>query len=107
MLLLFTRAENSFSFAFVDTNLCFSNMLGSFLVNLLFVSDFIGEDEEGEGIVLQGERSLYPWEGSDRDYTYEEVCLIYYCLICIVAYGSAKLLSFFFLYAMGCWINAQ
>mgnify|MGYP003366300551 CR=1 FL=1 len=31
-----------------------------------------GEDEEGEGIVL--ETPSYPWEGSDRDYTYEEVC---------------------------------
>ncbi|KAK9280239.1 hypothetical protein L1049_013926 [Liquidambar formosana] len=29
----------------------------------------IGEDEEGEGIVLQ----QYPWEGSDRDYEYEEL----------------------------------
>ncbi|XP_021766887.1 eukaryotic translation initiation factor 2 subunit beta-like [Chenopodium quinoa] len=35
--------------------------------------DNIEEDEEGEGIVLQGERTLYPWEGSDRDYTYEEL----------------------------------
>uniref|UniRef100_A0A5B7BDD0 Eukaryotic translation initiation factor 2 subunit beta n=1 Tax=Davidia involucrata TaxID=16924 RepID=A0A5B7BDD0_DAVIN len=34
--------------------------------------DHIGEDEEGEGegIVLQ---SRYPWEGSDRDYEYEEL----------------------------------
>ncbi|CAI9776528.1 unnamed protein product [Fraxinus pennsylvanica] len=31
--------------------------------------DDIGEDEEGEGIVLQ----QYPWEGSDRDYEYEEL----------------------------------
>ncbi|KAB2620954.1 eukaryotic translation initiation factor 2 subunit beta-like [Pyrus ussuriensis x Pyrus communis] len=30
-----------------------------------------GEDEEGEGIVL--ETPSYPWEGSDRDYTYEEL----------------------------------
>ncbi|KAL7177994.1 hypothetical protein ACSBR2_031200 [Camellia fascicularis] len=29
-----------------------------------------GEDEKGEGIVLQ---SRYPWEGSDRDYDYEEL----------------------------------
>ncbi|KAL7196706.1 hypothetical protein ACSBR1_036670 [Camellia fascicularis] len=29
-----------------------------------------GEDEEGEGIVLQ---SRYSWEGSDRDYDYEEL----------------------------------
>ncbi|KAF5944071.1 hypothetical protein HYC85_018148 [Camellia sinensis] len=28
------------------------------------------EDEEGEGIVLQ---SRYPWEGSDRDYDYDEL----------------------------------
>ena len=30
-----------------------------------------GEEEEGEGIVL--ETPSYPWEGSDRDYTYEEL----------------------------------
>ncbi|XP_059659891.1 eukaryotic translation initiation factor 2 subunit beta-like [Cornus florida] len=34
------------------------------------VDDHIGEDEEGEGIVLQ---SQLPWEGSDRDYEYEEL----------------------------------
>lgn len=34
------------------------------------VEDLDGEDEEGEGIVLQ---SRYPWEGSDRDYDYEEL----------------------------------
>jgi hypothetical protein len=28
------------------------------------------DDEEGEGIVL---RSAYPWEGTTRDYFYEEV----------------------------------
>ncbi|KAA8517556.1 hypothetical protein F0562_017814 [Nyssa sinensis] len=32
--------------------------------------DHISEDEEGEGIVLQ---SVYAWEGSDRDYEYEEL----------------------------------
>ncbi|KAL5974824.1 hypothetical protein ACLOJK_031496, partial [Asimina triloba] len=32
--------------------------------------DHIGEDEEGEGIVLL---SRYPWEGTDRDYKYEEL----------------------------------
>ncbi|KAL6578841.1 hypothetical protein OROMI_009057 [Orobanche minor] len=32
------------------------------------LDDTIGEDEEGEGIVLQ----QHPWEGSDRDYEYEE-----------------------------------
>ncbi|PKA53190.1 Eukaryotic translation initiation factor 2 subunit beta [Apostasia shenzhenica] len=31
----------------------------------------IAEDEEGDGIVLGGER--YPWEGTDRDYKYEEL----------------------------------
>lgn len=38
---------------------------------ILFVKiiDTVGEDEEGEGIVLQ----QYPWEGTDRDYKYEEV----------------------------------
>jgi len=33
--------------------------------------DQFGEDEQGEGIVLGGSR--YPWEGTDRDYHYEEV----------------------------------
>ncbi|GFQ08476.1 eukaryotic translation initiation factor 2 subunit beta [Phtheirospermum japonicum] len=33
------------------------------------LDDVIGEDEEGEGIVLQ----QYPWEESDRDYQYEEL----------------------------------
>ncbi|XP_051113343.1 eukaryotic translation initiation factor 2 subunit beta-like [Andrographis paniculata] len=31
--------------------------------------DINGEDEDGEGIVLQ----QYPWEGTDRDYEYEEL----------------------------------
>ncbi|XP_058110713.1 eukaryotic translation initiation factor 2 subunit beta-like [Magnolia sinica] len=34
------------------------------------LDDHIGEEEEAEGIVLQ---SRYPWEGSDRDYKYEEL----------------------------------
>ncbi|XP_042510055.1 eukaryotic translation initiation factor 2 subunit beta-like [Macadamia integrifolia] len=34
------------------------------------LDDHVGEDDEGEGIVL-GQR--YPWEGSDRDYEYEEL----------------------------------
>ncbi|KAK1311750.1 hypothetical protein QJS10_CPA07g01329 [Acorus calamus] len=34
--------------------------------------DIIGEDEEGEGIVL-GEAVRFPWEGSNRDYKYEEL----------------------------------
>ncbi|XP_052187644.1 eukaryotic translation initiation factor 2 subunit beta [Diospyros lotus] len=32
--------------------------------------DHIGDDEEGEGIILQPQ---FPWEGSDRDYEYEEL----------------------------------
>ncbi|KAJ4775832.1 Eukaryotic translation initiation factor 2 subunit beta [Rhynchospora pubera] len=35
------------------------------------LDDQIGEDEEGEGIDLGAPR--YPWEGTDRDYTYEEL----------------------------------
>lgn len=35
--------------------------------------DRVGDDEEGEGIDLQ---PRYPWEGSDRDYEYEEVQLL-------------------------------
>ncbi|OIT34788.1 PREDICTED: eukaryotic translation initiation factor 2 subunit beta-like [Nicotiana attenuata] len=33
------------------------------------VDDHFGDDEEAEGIVLHH----YPWEGSDRDYEYEEL----------------------------------
>ncbi|KAK6943286.1 Translation initiation factor IF2/IF5 domain [Dillenia turbinata] len=33
------------------------------------VDDLIGEDEEGEGIVL----SQNPWDGTDRDYEYDEL----------------------------------
>ncbi|XP_078149623.1 eukaryotic translation initiation factor 2 subunit beta-like isoform X2 [Carex rostrata] len=36
------------------------------------IDDQVGEDEEGEGIVLGG-GTHYPWEGSDRDYTYDEL----------------------------------
>uniref|UniRef100_A0A0D9Z6W3 Eukaryotic translation initiation factor 2 subunit beta n=1 Tax=Oryza glumipatula TaxID=40148 RepID=A0A0D9Z6W3_9ORYZ len=36
------------------------------------IDDQIGEDEEGEGIVLGG-ATRYPWEGTDRDYKYEEL----------------------------------
>ncbi|GMN53815.1 hypothetical protein TIFTF001_022944 [Ficus carica] len=34
------------------------------------LEDRVGDDEEGEGIDLQ---PRYPWEGSDRDYEYEEL----------------------------------
>ncbi|CAL5424736.1 unnamed protein product [Camellia sinensis] len=34
------------------------------------LDDHIGDDEEGEGIIL---RPQFPWEGSDRDYKYEEL----------------------------------
>lgn len=40
----------------------------SFIVGLL---EHPAEDEEGEGIILGASN---PWEGSDRDYEYEEVC---------------------------------
>ncbi|KAL2931481.1 Eukaryotic translation initiation factor 2 subunit beta [Bienertia sinuspersici] len=35
----------------------------------------VGEEKDGRGrgIVLQAERQRYPWEGSDRDYLYEEL----------------------------------
>ncbi|GMP86152.1 hypothetical protein CsSME_00039038 [Camellia sinensis var. sinensis] len=42
------------------------------------VEDLDGEDKEGEGIVLQ---SRYPWEGSDRDYDYEEVCFLVFNIL--------------------------
>ncbi|XP_062167608.1 eukaryotic translation initiation factor 2 subunit beta-like [Alnus glutinosa] len=34
------------------------------------LDDHTGKDEEGDGIMLQ---PRYPWEGSDRDYEYEEL----------------------------------
>ncbi|KAI3994145.1 hypothetical protein MKX01_012402 [Papaver californicum] len=34
------------------------------------LDDQVKEEEEGEGIVLQ---TRYPWEGTDRDYEYEEL----------------------------------
>ncbi|KAL1834970.1 hypothetical protein ACET3Z_004621 [Daucus carota] len=34
------------------------------------LDDIIGEDEEGEGIILQQQ---LPWEGTERDYEYEEL----------------------------------
>lgn len=43
--------------------------------------DPIGEDEEGEGIVLQEQK--LPWEGTDRDYIYEEVCNSSYYTLCL------------------------
>ena len=33
------------------------------------ISNHIGMDEEGEGIIL-----MHSWERTDRDYEYEEVC---------------------------------
>lgn len=36
-----------------------------------YLGDQVGEDELGEGIVLGVVQ--YPWEGTDRDYKYEEV----------------------------------
>ncbi|XP_010540870.1 PREDICTED: eukaryotic translation initiation factor 2 subunit beta-like [Tarenaya hassleriana] len=35
------------------------------------IDDLGNDEEEGDGIVLQQQR--YPWEGSDRDYEYEEL----------------------------------
>lgn len=45
------------------------HVLVDLMKTLFDLVDQIGEDEEAEGIVLQH----YPWEGSDRDYEYEEV----------------------------------
>ena len=41
------------------------------LIPILGLEPF--DDEEGEGIVL---RSQYPWEGTTRDYYYEEVSFL-------------------------------
>jgi hypothetical protein len=39
----------------------------------MFKLENVGEDEEeAVGIVLE---AAFPWEGTDRDYKYEEVCL--------------------------------
>lgn len=53
----------------------------------LSLSDNFGEDEEGEGIILQQQ---LPWEGTERDYEYEEVSLVFamnletaLCIICV------------------------
>jgi translation initiation factor 2 subunit 2 len=42
------------------------------LLSIYSPDDQIGEDEQGEGIVLGGV-TQYPWEGTDRDYKYDEV----------------------------------
>lgn len=42
--------------------------------NIVLEENVVAEDEEGDGIILQQQ---YPWEGSDRDYDYEEVCLMF------------------------------
>ena len=38
-------------------------------IGFIPVSNHIGMDEEGEGIIL-----MHSWERTDRDYEYEEVC---------------------------------
>jgi hypothetical protein len=45
------------------------------LFNICAPDDQVRDDEEGEGIVLGGGAAAtrYPWEGTDRDYKYEEV----------------------------------
>jgi translation initiation factor 2 subunit 2 len=35
--------------------------------------DHAGEDENGEGADLQQQQQRNPWDGTDRDYEYEEV----------------------------------
>ena len=45
------------------------------------------DDEEGEGIVL---RSQYPWEGTTRDYYYEEVRFLEFSPLPLAQY-TAKL----------------
>lgn len=68
--------------------------------NIVLEENVVAEDDEGDGIILQQQ---YPWEGSDRDYDYEEVCfmfllffpppLIYYIVCAIVLHVSVQLLS--------------
>lgn len=47
------------------------------------------EDEQGQGIVLGGTR--FPWEGTDRDYKYEEVC-------CSTCFPDGTAISAFYLH---------
>lgn len=47
-----------------------ANILELYIFYGFSLLDHAGEDEEVEGTVLQ---PRYPWEGSDRDYEYEEV----------------------------------
>jgi translation initiation factor 2 subunit 2 len=48
--------------------------------NVDFWDDIDGKDEEGEGIVVM----RYPWERTDRDYEYEEVCFTAHSIIMII-----------------------
>ena len=41
-------------------------------MHFLVFSDHAGEDENGEGADLQ-QQQRNPWDGTDRDYEYEEV----------------------------------
>lgn len=54
-----------------------------------FHLDHTGEDEEGEGIMLQ---PRYPWEGSDRDYEYEEV----YSMLLVLSFEVQIIISYVF-----------
>jgi hypothetical protein len=59
-------------------NACQTVMFAVFFFHLLlwlstvYPGEQVREDEDGEGIVL-GDAPRYPWDGTDRDYKYEEV----------------------------------
>jgi len=62
----------SFSFKFSSSlNLCWMFYLDSERDPFLCFSVHAGEEENGEGADLQQQR--FPWDGTDRDYDYEEV----------------------------------
>ena len=40
----------------------------------IFIAEHANDEEDAEGIDLQ-QQQRYPWEGSDRDYIYDEVSI--------------------------------
>ena len=53
-------------------NMSWGELIEHLISSKLFLLDH-AEDDEGE---MVAPHARYPWEGSDRDYEYEEVCHI-------------------------------
>ncbi|KAL9251787.1 Eukaryotic translation initiation factor 2 subunit beta-like protein, partial [Drosera capensis] len=49
------------------------NLLRTLPSTPMFYADQVQEDDEAEGIDLQQQQPRYPWDGSDRDYSYGEL----------------------------------